>query len=74
MQNAQNLKNVTVETQKADGENSIRPETLAEMNRSLIESFDEVMRIQSENRIKRESAEQELSRIDRELSSGILRD
>ncbi len=74
VQNAENLKNVTVETQKAYGENSIRPETLAEMNRSLIESFDEVMRIQNENRIKRESVEKELSRIDRELQSGIIRD
>ncbi|MBP5411056.1 MAG: toxic anion resistance protein [Lachnospiraceae bacterium] len=73
-QNAKNLKNVTAETQKAYGEQSIRPETLAETNRALIESLDEVMRIQNENRIKRESVEHELVQIDRELQVGLFPD
>lgn len=74
VQNAQNLKNVTAETQRAYGEESIRVETLEETNRALIESLDEVMRIQNENRMKRENVEHELSRIDRELQIGLLTD
>ena len=71
VQNAQNLKNVTAETQRAYGEESVRPETLSQTNRALIESLNEMIRIRGENRIKRESVEHELLLIDRELQNGM---
>ena len=74
LRNAENLKLVTAESQRAAGSTAIDPHTLAETNRILIESLDEVARIQSENRMKRESVEKELERIDREMQYGILTD
>jgi uncharacterized protein YaaN involved in tellurite resistance len=65
---------VTAESQRAAGANTVDPKTLAETNRILIESLDEVARIQTENRTKREYVEKELERIDREMQYGILSD
>ena len=72
LRNAENLKQVTTETQKAAGSTAIDTVTLAQTNRILIESLDEVARIQEENRSKRENAEKELERIDREMKYGVL--
>lgn len=74
IRNAENLKMVTAETQRAAGNSAVDASTLAETNRLLIESLDEVVRIQSENRSKRETVERELERIDREMKYGILID
>lgn len=74
LRNAENLKMVTAESQRAAGANTVDPKTLAETNRILIESLDEVARIQTENRTKREYVEKELERIDREMQYGILSD
>ncbi|MBO4280274.1 MAG: toxic anion resistance protein [Lachnospiraceae bacterium] len=71
IKNAENLKIVTEESQRASGSTVVEPRTLAETNRILIESLNEVARIQSENRTKRESAERELARIDHEMQYGI---
>lgn len=67
IRNAENLKMVTAETQRASGTATVDMSTLAETNRILIESLDEVVRIQSENRSRREEVEKELSRIDSEM-------
>lgn len=72
IRNAENLKLVTAETQRASGTASVDMATLSETNRILIESLDEVVRIQSENRSKREAAEKELNRIDNEMKYGLL--
>jgi len=72
LRNAENLKQVTTETQKAAGTTAIDTQTLAQTNRILIESLDEVARIQEENRSKRVTAEKELERIDREMKYGVL--
>ena len=72
IRNAENLKMVTAETQRAAGTSAVDAKTLAETNRLLIESLDEVVRIQSENRTKRETVEKELERIDREMKYGVL--
>lgn len=72
IRNAENLKMVTAETQRASGTSTVDMSTLAETNRILIESLDEVVRIQSENRYKREEVEKELSRIDDEMKYGLL--
>ena len=72
IRNAENLKMVTAETQRASGSNVVDVSTLSETNRILIESLDEVVRIQSENRTKREAVERELHRIDDEMKYGLL--
>lgn len=72
IRNAENLKLVTAETQRASGTGAVDLSTLSETNRILIESLDEVVRIQSENRVKREAVEKELNRIDSEMKYGLL--
>ena len=51
IKNAQNLKMLTVETQKARDDNNIDPKALGEANRILIESLDDISRIQQEGRL-----------------------
>ena len=71
IKNAQNLKMLTVETQKARDDNNIDPKALGEANRILIESLDDISRIQQEGRLKRYKAEQELARIDEEMKGRL---
>ena len=47
-------------------------ETLKHTNETLISTFDEVMRIQSEGREKRQAAEVEMRRIEGELREKLL--
>ena len=47
-------------------------ETLQQTNRNLIETLDEVLRIQAEGREKRAAAEVELGRIEGELKAKLL--
>ena len=74
LKNAESLKLVTAETQRAAGTGTIDVHTLAETNRILIDSLDEVIRIQSENRTNREAAEKELVRIENEMHYGMITD
>ncbi|MFR1786952.1 MAG: toxic anion resistance protein [Ruthenibacterium lactatiformans] len=46
--------------------------TLRQTNRSLIETLDEVVKIQNEGREKRAAAETELGRIEGELKAKLL--
>ena len=71
IKNAQNLKMLTVETQKARVENNIDPKALGEANRILIESLDDITKIQQEGKLKRYKAEQELARIDEEMKGRL---
>ena len=47
-------------------------ETLKATNESLITTIDEVMKIQTEGRQKRQEAEKELYRIENELKNKLL--
>ena len=47
-------------------------ETLQQTNKSLIETLDELNKIQSEGRAKRAAAEQELTRIEDELKTKMM--
>ena len=47
-------------------------ETLQKTNQNLIETLDEVVRIQNEGRAKRRQAEDELGRIEGELKQKLL--
>lgn len=70
--NAEKLKMATVETAKESERGIVEIETLKHTNQKLIETLDEVLKIQSEGHQKREEAEQELARIEGELKSKLL--
>ena len=70
--NAEKLKLATVETAKESERGVVDIETLKITNQSLISTLDEVMKIQTEGRIKRKEAEAELNRIESELKNKLL--
>ena len=70
--NSEALKMATIETAKESERGIIDIETLQVTNKNLIESLDEVVRIQTEGRQKRLAAEGELVRIEGELKTKLL--
>ncbi len=70
--NAQNLKQSTIETAQASERAIVEIETLQFTNQSLIDTLDEVLKIQSEGREKRNNAEIELRRLEKELKNKVL--
>lgn len=70
--NAQTLKVATVETAKEAQRGIVDIETLRETNRTLISTFDEVMKIQKDGREKRQNAEKELQAIEKEMHDKLL--
>ncbi|MBQ1826709.1 MAG: toxic anion resistance protein [Erysipelotrichaceae bacterium] len=70
--NAQNLKQSTIETAQASERAIVEIETLQFTNQSLIDTLDEVLKIQSEGREKRNNAEIELRRLEKELKNKLL--
>ena len=70
--NAEKLQMATVETAKESERGIVDIETLKATNESLINTLDEVMRIQSEGRQKRKEAEAEMVRLEGELKDKLL--
>ena len=70
--NAEALKLGTIETAKESERGVVDIETLQQTNKSLIETLDELNKIQSEGRAKRAAAEQELTRIEDELKTKMM--
>lgn len=70
--NAETLKVATIETAKETERGIVDIETLTATNQTLISTLDEVMKIQEDGRAKRQSAEQELSRIEQEMREKLL--
>ena len=70
-QNAENLKMATVETAKESERGIVDIETLTYTNKQLIDTLEEVKRIQIEGREKRAAAQQELRRIEAELQKEL---
>ena len=70
--NADALKMGTIETAKESQRGVVDIETLQQTNKSLIETLDELNKIQSEGRAKRAAAEQELTRIEDELKQKMM--
>ena len=70
--NAETLHMATVETAKESERGIIDIETLQHTNQELIATLDEVIAIQKEGHERREAAEQELRRIENELSTKLL--
>lgn len=70
--NAEKLKMSTVEAAEESERGIVDIETLKETNQSLIETLDEVRRIQMEGAEKRHAAEAELVRIENDLKNKLL--
>ena len=70
--NAAALKQGTLEAAKESERGVVDIETLQQTNRSLIDTLDEVVKIQAEGRAKRVAAEAELGRIEDELKAKLL--
>jgi len=72
MKNADALKMATIESAKESERGIVDIETLTATNNTLIETLDEVMKIQQEGRQKRAEAETELARIENQMKDKIL--
>ncbi len=70
--NAAALKQGTIDTAKESERGIVDIETLQQTNKSLIETLDELAKIQSEGKQKRAAAEQELGRIEGELKQKLM--
>ncbi|NLX83236.1 MAG: toxic anion resistance protein, partial [Clostridiales bacterium] len=70
--NAEALKQGTIETATEAERGIIDIETLVETNKSLIDTMNEVVRIQTEGRQKRAEAEKTLRRMEDELKHRLL--
>lgn len=70
--NADVLHSATVETAKESNRSIVDIKTLKHTNEQLIQTFDDVLQIQEQGRIKRQEAEQELRQIENELKQKIL--
>ncbi len=70
--NAEMLKMSTIETAKEAERGLVDIETLQETNATMISTLDEVIAIQKEGRIKRQTAEQELQKLEQELKAKLL--
>ena len=70
--NAESLKAATIETAKESERGIIDIETLKSTNKTLISTFDEVIKIQDEGRKKRKEAEAELRNIENEIRTKLL--
>ena len=69
--NAENLHMATVETAKASERGIVDIETLAQTNKSLIDTLDEVKQIQDEGRQKRAEAQVKLREMEKQLADKL---
>lgn len=70
--NAETLHQATVDTAKESERGIVDIETLKHTNEQLISTLDEVLQIQKEGREKRLAAEEELHKIENELTDKLL--
>ena len=71
-QNAQKLHMASVETAKEAERGIVDIETLKKTNAELIQTFDDVMKIQQEGRAKRLAAEAEMLKMENDLKAKLL--
>ena len=71
-QNAERLHLASVETAKEAERGIVDIETLKETNAKLIQTFDDVMKIQAEGRAKRQAAESEMLKLENDLKQKLL--
>ncbi len=70
--NAEKLKSSTIEVARESERSIIDVETLKATNDNLIQTFDEVMKIQAEGRAKRAEAEADIRRMEEQLKAKLL--
>lgn len=70
--NAETLKMATIETAKESERGIVDIETLKHTNEQLITTLDEVLKIQTEGKAKREEAQKELTKIEGELNAKLM--
>ena len=70
--NAEALKVASVETAKESERGIVDIETLKATNQTLMTTLDEVMKIQEEGRARRQSAEEDLQKIENEMREKLL--
>ena len=70
--NAETLHLASVETAREAERGSVDIETLRQTNQQLIQTLDDVMKIQQEGRVKRQAAEADMRRMENELKSKLL--
>ena len=70
--NADILKTATIDTARESERGIVDLDTLKHTNESLISTFDEVLKIQTEGREKRQTAEAEMQRMENELKKKLL--
>lgn len=70
--NAEKLKQSTTEVARESERGIVDIETLRAVNDDLIQTFDEVMQIQEEGRLKRAEAEAEMRKMEAELKQKLL--
>lgn len=70
--NAEKLNQATIATAKESERGIVDIETLRETNEKLINTMDEVLRIQQEGREARKNAEKELAQIEGQLRAKLL--
>ena len=70
--NAETLHMASAETAKESERGIVDLETLKQTNAELIQTLDDVMRIQKEGRAKRQAAEAEMARMENDLKAKLL--
>ena len=70
--NAETLHLASVETAREAERGIVDIETLSQTNQQLIQTLDDVMKIQQEGRVKRQAAEADMRRMENELKSKLL--
>ena len=70
--NAETLHLASVETARESERGIVDIETLRQTNQQLIQTLDDVMKIQQEGRVKRQAAEADMRRMENELKSKLL--
>lgn len=70
--NAEKLHMASVETAKESERGIVDMETLQKTNADLIQTLDDVMKIQREGREKRQAAEAEMLKMENDLKAKLL--
>ena len=70
--NAEKLRIASTETAKEAERGIVDLETLKQTNTQLIQTLDEVMKIQSDGRAQRQAAEAEMAKMEQELKNKLL--
>ncbi len=71
-QNAEKLHMASVETAREAERGIVDMETLKQTNAKLIQTLDDVMKVQAEGRAKRQTAEAEMAKMENELKQKLL--